>query len=183
MNIPNVINSQSTNQIHGARGVNIPNVINSQSTNQIHGARGVNIPNVINSQSTNQIHPSEIPRTTNFYVASSPDPPSPRVILDAIRAGVGLGLGPRLGQTLNTPLINHAPFQLRFIHLCPLAGLSLTLKRNHYHGVLHTVLHSFQHSYYITMYTGWDLCFLSACMQTSVSTSLLLCIQHTRTHA
>ena len=55
----------------------------------------MNIPNVITSQSTNQIHPSEIPRTTNFYVASSPDPPSPRVILDAIRAGVGLGLGPR----------------------------------------------------------------------------------------
>ena len=56
----------------------------------------MNIPNVITSQSTNQIHPSEIPRTTNFYVASSPDPPSPRVILDAIRAGVGLRLGPRL---------------------------------------------------------------------------------------
>ena len=36
---------------------------------------GVNISNVIISQSTNQIRPSEIPRSTNYSVSTSPDPP------------------------------------------------------------------------------------------------------------
>ena len=35
----------------------------------------MNISNIIISQSTNQIWPSEIPRSTNYSVSTSPDPP------------------------------------------------------------------------------------------------------------
>ena len=78
----------------------------------------MNIPNIITSQSTNQIQPSEILRTTNFYVASSPDP---------------LGLGPETTYHLDGTTIldqtdiglyitcnhgNHALVGLIRIHKC-----------------------------------------------------------------
>ena len=59
---------------------------------------GVNISNVIISQSTNQIRPSEIPRSTNYSVSTSPDPPL-RVfffLLDVFYASRGSGHETRL---------------------------------------------------------------------------------------
>ena len=52
---------------------------------------GVNISNVIISQSTNQIRPSEIPRSTNYSVSTSPDPPLHGFLLNFFYASRGSG--------------------------------------------------------------------------------------------
>ena len=52
---------------------------------------GVNISNVIISQSTNQIRPSEIPRSTNYSVSTSPDPPLYGFLLNFFYAIRGSG--------------------------------------------------------------------------------------------
>ena len=62
--------------------------------------RGTNIPNVIIDQSTNQIWPSEIPRSTNYYVSTSPDPPLP--LFSLFLRGQVEGLGTRLDRAMRT---------------------------------------------------------------------------------